>query len=328
MMEIFGFFGSLLGWVLWAALYLVNNFGIAIIIFTIVIKCILFPFSVKQQKSMANNARYQKKQAELREKYGTNKEKMNEEMQKLYAQEGFNPMGGCATSIVPMVLMLGIFYAVAYPFTNTLHLNATAINDAINYISTIPGLDAGANTMYSQIELARIFPSIADSTAITDLFSKTDIANMLNFSNSFTLFGVDLLVTPSTYGFFSPYIIVPIACFASSVGAQFIMMKMNGTGNQMQGCMKFAMYLLPLFSAYIAYTVPTAVGFYWIMSSLISLVQGIITGKMYSPAAVIANSEARHIALMEVNEAKVPKVYAPKSITKAFENKTSKKKKK
>ena len=77
MMEIFNFFGSILGYVLWAAWYLVKNFGIAIILFTIFIKLVVFPFTIKQQKSMANNARIQKKQQELREKYGNNKEKLS-----------------------------------------------------------------------------------------------------------------------------------------------------------------------------------------------------------------------------------------------------------
>ena len=76
--------------------------------------------------------------------------------------------------------------------------------------------------------------------------------------------------------------------------------------------MKAIIFILPLFSAYIAYSVPTAVSFYWIISALISLGQSIVVSKVFSPAHITANSEARHAALMFENEAKVPYVYVPR----------------
>ena len=143
MLQIFGFLGSILGYVLWAAYYVFHNFGIAIIVFTIIIKAALFPFSVKQQKSMAGSSRLAKKQKELREKYGNNRQKLQEEMNKLYEKENVKPMGGCLTSIIPMIVILGIFYAVAYPLTNTLHLNETSVNNALAYVNSIPGYNSG-----------------------------------------------------------------------------------------------------------------------------------------------------------------------------------------
>ena len=107
-MEIFNFFGSIFGYLLWAAYYLVNNFGIAIIIFTLVFKIVLFPSSVKQQKSMAANAKLQAKQKAIQEKYANDKQKYNEELQKLYEKENISPFGGCLTSLLPMVIMLGM----------------------------------------------------------------------------------------------------------------------------------------------------------------------------------------------------------------------------
>ena len=89
-MDIFGFLGSIFGYVLWGAFMLVKNYGVALILFTIVVKIAMFPLSVKQQKSMAKNARMSQKQQELRQKYGNDKAKLNEEMSKLQAQEGMN----------------------------------------------------------------------------------------------------------------------------------------------------------------------------------------------------------------------------------------------
>lgn len=311
-MQIFGFLGSLLGYILWGAFYVIQNFGLSIIVFTLIIKLVLFPFSVKQQKSMAGTARLSKKQKELQEKYANNREKYQEELNKLYEKEGVKPMGGCLTSIVPMLVILGIFYAVAYPLTNTLHLNSDSVNQAIAYVNTIPGYVSSVNPTYQQISLLKIFPNIVNTETIQSLFSAAEISKIEMFASGFNAFGVDLLAIPKEQGLLSGYILFPIFCFVSNVASQFIMTKINGNqAAQQQGCMKFMLYLLPLFSAYIAYSVPSAVAFYWIISSLVSLVQSIVLGKMFSPAHLTANSEARHVALMFENEAKVPYVYAP-----------------
>ena len=328
MFQIFGFFGSILGYLLWGLFYVFQNFGISIIFFTIIIKFIIFPFSIKQQKSMANTSRLQKKQKEIREKYANNKQKANEEMQKLYEKEGVSPAGGCLTSIVPMFIMLGIFYSVAYPLTNTLHINSDIVTNAINFINSIPGFSVssgavmGSGATYQEIALVK---SLAESRdLIGQLFTQgNDAANVQMFVNGFNFAGFNLLTTPSSEGFLSVYILVPVLCFVSSVGAQIVTMKINGNMQNQQGCMKFVMYLLPLFSAWIAYSVPAAVGFYWICSSLFSLVQSIVMGKFYGPTALIAKGEAQHVALLEQQEALVEYNYAPVS----FESKKKNKKK-
>ena len=127
--------------------------------------------------------------------------------------------------------------------------------------------------------------------------------------------------------------LVAVWWFVANVGSQISMQKINGDQrDQQMGCMKVMLFALPLFSAYIAYTVPAAVAFYWIISALLSLVQSIVLGKVFSPANLTANSEARHVALLYQNEAAVPYVYAPHELPEASNNasntKSSKKKKK
>ncbi len=310
-MQIFGFFGSILGYLLWALFYVFKNFGVSIIFFTLVIRFIIFPFSIKQQKSMANTARLQKKQKEIREKYANNRQKANEEIQKLYKKEGVSPTGGCLTSIVPMLIMLGIFYSVAYPLTNTLHINAEAVSNATSFINALPGhsVSAGGMAAYDQIALVKI---LAESKSLVGLlFSGADIANIEMFINGFNFAGFNLLESPSAYGFISFYILIPVLCFVSSVGAQLVTMLINKTSQGQQGCMKVMMIGLPLFSAYISFNVPAAVGFYWICSSLFSLVQAVIMGKFYGPDITIARKEAQHIALLEQQEVLVKYSYAP-----------------
>ena len=332
-MQIFGSLGWLLGYILWGAYFIFKNFGLAIIVFTIIVKVALFPFTLKQQKSMAGSARMAKKQKELREKYANNRQKLQEEMNKLYEKEGVKPMGGCMTTLIPMLVLFGIFYAVAYPLTNTLHLDGQKVNDAMNFVKTIPGctsINSGIST-YKEVMLLKVFPNIQGTDIIQSLFTSDEISRILNFGNGFNIFGaVDLLVVPSQYGFWSPYILFPVFCFLSNVGSSFIMQKINSNNQMMQqgGCMKVMIFGLPLFSAYIAFSVPAAMSFYWIISALTSLLQSIVMNKVFSPAHLTATAEARHAALMFEKEAKVPYVYAPRETVGDNTNASKKKKKK
>ena len=329
-MQIFGSIGWVLGYILWGAYYVFKNFGISIVVFTIIVKAALFPFSLKQQKSMAGNARMQKKQQELREKYGNNREKLNEEMNKLYEKEGVKPMGGCLTTIIPMIILLGIFYAVAYPLTNTLHIDGSKVSEALAFANSIPGYTHSVgNATYQEVSLLRIFPQIQGY--LGDVFNASEMASINDFAGGFTIFGnVDLLIVPSQQGFWSWYLLFPVFCFLSNVGSSFIMQKVNSQNQamQQQGCMKVMIYVLPLFSAWIAYSVPAAMSFYWIMSALISLIQSVVTAKLFSPAHVTANNEARHAALLFEQEAKVPAIYAPRKTVQGDATNASKKKKK
>lgn len=306
MMAIFGFLGSIFGYVLWPIFNLVNNYGIAIIIFAIIAKIVLFPFSIKQQKSMANNQRLQKKQQEIREKYKNNKQKANEEIQKLYQKEGVSPSSGCLTSIVPMLVMLGIFYSISSPLTNTLHLDQTLVDSTVAYAQHIPGMPLGSSTnaYYQQIEVLNNFGAMINTDFVKECFTTTQVESINMLSQGFELVpgsGISMLATPSTYGFFgSWYTLVPVLCFVSSIATTILSSKLNGT--QMQGCMMVMLLGMPLFSAYIAYSVPAAVGFYWICSTLLGLVQTIVMHRFYNPVTMIANQEARHVALMELNE--------------------------
>lgn len=310
-MFIFEFFGSILGYLLWGLFYIFQNFGVSIILFTIIVKVILFPFSVKQQKSMAKTSRLQVKQREIQKKYANNKEKMNEEMQKLYQKEGVSPGGGCLTSLVPMFIMLGIFYSVAYPLTNTLHIDKEVVESAIKSISSYPGMsDLSVDGYYPQIKLISALSQ--NPEIIKDLFANY-ADKIAMFVDGFNFGGFNLLEVPKDHGFASVYILIPVLSFVSSIGAQIVTMKINGTGQQQNGCMNIMLYGMPLFSAYIAYSVPAAVGFYWICSSLFSLVQTLVMGKFYSPAKLIAKEEAQHVALLEQNEEKVEYTYAPKT---------------
>lgn len=159
MYTVFNFLGSIFGYILWAIYYIVSNFGVAIIIFTLIFKFVLFPASLKQQKSMAANSRLQAKQRELKEKYGNDKARYNEEVQKLYEKEGTSPFSGCLNSLFPMFVMLGIYYSVSRPISNMLHIASDKVTSVLESINHIPGISINSSGIYSQIDLIRLFNS-------------------------------------------------------------------------------------------------------------------------------------------------------------------------
>lgn len=325
MFAVFNFIGSIFGYILWAVFWVFQNFGISIIVFTLIFRAILFPSSVKQQKSMAANASLQAKQKELKEKYGNNKAKYNEEVQKLYDKEGVSPLSGCTTSIFPMIIMLGIYYAVVRPLSNVIHLSAQAMNQ----LNMIPGVFMTQNNIYSEMNSLKLF-TVSDNINIllSQGMPQKELTEIHNLAGGFNFLGLDLLSIPQTKGFTSLIIIIPILCLITSLGSQILTSRLNGSPMQgQQGCMKYTLYLLPLITVYISYIVPGAVGFYWVWSTIFGFVQTVIISKFYSAAHMTARAEAEHVALLELKEANVKYDYQPVSTPQQQSSGSSKKKK-
>ena len=304
--DVFNYIGYVFGYILWFFFSFVKNFGVAIILFTIVIKLLLAPFSVKQQKSMAASAGLAQKQKELQKKYGQDKAKLNEEMTKLYQQEGVNPMGGCLTSFFPMILMLGVYYSVINPLQNTLHIAVDKVHSAVAMLGTIPGIGSSFNAYYGEIEIIKLFPLIKEQLT---MFTPEEVSNIEKFHEGFNFLGLDLLGTPQASAFSSMLWIIPVLCFLSSVATTFVMQKIQGNQAQGPGCMKAMLYVMPLISAWIAYTVPAAVGFYWIISTILGFIQTVVLNHFYNIHIINAKKEAARVALRREQESKIQPVY-------------------
>ena len=308
MNDIFNFFGSILGYLLWWLYYVVRNYGFAIVLFTVIVKVFLFPFFIKQQRSMAATGKLAVKQKELQKKYANDKQRMQIEMQKLYEKEGVNPGGGCATMIMPFIIMFGLFYTVQNPLSNALHLSSDAINKAVAMLEHTPGLGTGINAQYAQIEIVKNF---ANLKPLLTMFNSGEMARLESFSHGFMFFGLNLLDTPcdasNIFGtlFRSNLWIIPIFCLITYILTQYFTLKMQPAAmqQQQQGCMKYMMYFMSFVSAWFACTVPAAVGFYYIISCLTGFLQTIVMNVWFSPDDLNAESEARRIALREQEEA-------------------------
>ncbi len=135
----FDFFANLFGYVLNAIYGIVDNYGIAIIIFTIVLKLIMLPISIKQQKTMKKSAKIQKESKEIQEKYANDQVRQSQELMDLYKRENMSPFSGCLSSIIQIVLILSVFYLVSSPLTYMKHVDASIIEDYRKQIEETKG---------------------------------------------------------------------------------------------------------------------------------------------------------------------------------------------
>ncbi len=313
MNNIFNFFGSILGYLLWFFYLQVKNYGVAIILFTVVVKLLMFPFAIKTQRSMAASARLSVKMKDLQKRFGNDKQKLQMETAKLYEKEGVNPAGGCSTMFIPLLLMFFLYNTVLFPLSNALHLSSEGVNQAVSLLSRIPGLSGSFNQNYAQIEIVKHF---ADLRPFLTMFGADELARLESFSHGFTFLGLNLLDTPcdssNLFGtlFRSNLWVIPIGNLVLSYLTQYFMMKMQPGGQQQQGCTKVMFYVMPLFSVYFAAVMPAAVGFYYILSLLLGFLQTVALNIWYAPDDLNAQAEARRIALLEQEEAKMRPVSA------------------
>lgn len=122
--------GIPLGWVMYWIYEIVNNYGLSIIIFTLLSKLIMLPASYKQQLGTVRMQSLNPKLRQLKKQYANNPQKMQEEQQKLYQQEGVNPMGSCLPLIVTMIILYGILDVVYRPLSHILRISSDVIEKA------------------------------------------------------------------------------------------------------------------------------------------------------------------------------------------------------
>ena len=301
-MAIFNFFGSLLGYLLWALYTVFRNYGVAIILFTVILKVVMFPLSVKQQKSMSAQAKLADKQKELQKRYANNQQKYNDELMKLYEKEGVNPGSGCLTTLLPFPIMLGIFYSVIMPLSNTLHIAGDTVAKATDYISRIPGVASASGLgLYQELQIIKHFDVLRLNLT---MFSAADIDKIEFFSKGFRFLGLDLLASPQGSGFLTFLWIIPVLSLVFSFGTQFYTTKTMG-GSTQTGCTKAMMYVFPLISVYWAFIMPAAVGMYNIVSILTSFIQTLVMNKYFSAEQLAVRKEAGRAVALELAEGNV-----------------------
>ena len=271
------------GWIMWAIYEVVNNYGVALILFTVLFRVALFPLSIKQQKSGAKMQVFQPKIQEIQKKYANNKEKQQEELMKLYEQHGYNPMGGCLPSLIQIILLFGIIYVVYEPLTHILRLDSATITSLTNVLTS--NQDVFGRVSQPQLAVIAAIQN-PDTIQYFSGISQDIISQIQNFD--YTLFGLYLGDIPIWN---SILVLIPILSGVTALATTMVSMKMTPGMSQQQGGMKYMMYFMPIMSVWIAFEVPCGVGIYWIVGNLLAIVQTVVLNLFYSPAKYKAEYE-------------------------------------
>lgn len=268
---------------------LTGSYGLAIILFTLVVKLIMLPFQVKSKKSMMRMNRMNGKIQEIQKKYANNQAKMGEEMQKLYAEEGVSPMSGCLWSFLPLPILLALYSIMRQPITHLMMISkdtaaglvekAAAAGVDITNIATVKD-GVTQFTAYGQINLVKAITSQAPE--VVDGLDKW-------IHLDFSFIGLDLAATPtSVFGSFSfswaviGLILIPILAGGFQLLMSIYTMRTQPQQGANGASMKGMMYMMPLMSVYIAFIMPAALGIYWIAQSVFSLIQEVILTKFFN----------------------------------------------
>ena len=149
-------FGLLLQW-----LYsIVQNYGIAVILFALLVKLVCIPLTIKSKKSMLAMSAMNAELQQLQKKYANNRVKLNEEMQKLYEKHGVSPMSGCLPNLIPLPIMMGLYYAVQQPLQYIVGLS----RETVIALAQMIGLDQFAGANYTvQIKIAEKLNAFVDA---------------------------------------------------------------------------------------------------------------------------------------------------------------------
>jgi YidC/Oxa1 family membrane protein insertase len=289
----FQFFANMFGYLLQILYTIVNNYGLAIILFTVIIKLLLLPLSIKQQRTMKKSAELQEKVKVIQFKYKSDPEKMNQEMMNLYKNEKMSPFSGCLTAIIQMILLLSIFYLVRSPLTFMEKIPQENIN---NYISQLKEDGKTVSSAYPEIDIIREFDWLKEKNPEDSQIEKIDIK--MNF------LGLDLSKIPQQNMTDYTVYIIPVLYILSS----FISIKMttamqekqkkeikeskiDGTTgkeleeqtNEMDAVMqtnKMMSWMMPIMSISIAFVAPLGLALYWLISNILMIIERLILNKV------------------------------------------------
>lgn len=289
-------FGYLLDW-----LYqFTSNYGIALILFAILVKLLLFPIQAKSKKSMMKMSRLSPLVQKIQARYPDDQQKQNEALQQLYKDEGVSMTGGCLWSFVPLLILLPLYQVVRQPIVYMLHESLDVAEQIIEIIKAANSEYFGGNPYYHQMVAARYLPEFAE--AIKEAIPSVS-ANTLSGLN-FDFLGIDLGAVPQFNVFrwttwdwaHIGAFLIPILSAGSQVLSMFISQKMNDSvitnekgvqdketakNSQQNQTNMIMMWMMPLMSLWIGFTVPAALSLYWFIQGIVSIVQDVFLTQHY-----------------------------------------------
>lgn len=283
---VIAFLAGIFGYLLNLIYGVVNNYGLAIILFTIAVQIILLPFSIKQQKTMIKNNKIQAKVKELQEKYKNDQVRLGQETMDLYKAEKMSPCSGCLGSILQLILFVSIFYLVRQPLTYMERLDADKINQYVEKYQI------SQQSNYKEIDIIREAKKAGDDSISIDM----------NF------LGIDLSNVPSrNWGDPTVYIIPGLYVISSIISMRITMnagkkkltkeekeeeerkkrekkalIKADDDDDDfdtVEAMNKQMMFMMPIMAVSVALVAPLGLALYWLINNISSTIQRMIINR-------------------------------------------------
>ena len=289
-------FGALLAW-----LYqFTQNYGVALILFAIIVKTILFPLTAKSKKSSMKMSRMTPRLNAIREKYANDPQKQNEAIQALYKEEDVSMGGGCLWSLIPLLILFPLYTVVRQPIVYILGLDLADAEKIVAAIKEAAPALFSSNNYYDQMVAAQQIPNFVEAVkAVVPGISETALAGV-----NFSFLGIDLGAIPS-YNVFAwesfswAYIgafLVPVLSAGSQVLSMWVSTKLNNSvitnekgivdeeaakKSQANQTSKTMMFMMPIMSLVIGFTFPAAMSLYWFIQGIVALIGDVYLTKKY-----------------------------------------------
>lgn len=271
-----------------------QNYGLSIILFALLVNLILTPFMAKSKKSMLYTTRLQPRLKELEKRHSGNQQKYQQEVSKLYKEEGVNPMSGCLWAILPLLILIPLYSVIRQPMTTMMGMAQEQIDLVQSTLEGLGLLDAESMSnrtkMYLEILMTQLSHENYDAvhsvvSAVKDIdysFLGLNLGSLpqLMFWNAEGFSGSNWW--PSV-GLF----LIPVISAGSSWLTSKVSMAMNPpAGNdaqsqQMASTNKMMQIFMPLMMLWFTFTVPAAMGVYWIANGVFGLIRDVILTKYY-----------------------------------------------
>ena len=287
-------FGYIMEW-----LYqLTSNYGVSLILFSLIVKLILLYPSAKGKKGMMKMTRLNPQLKKLEAKYGDDKKAYQDAMVALYKAEGVKPTGGCLWSLLPLLLLFPLYAVVRQPLTYLLHLNADQVAKIIEILKNggVALGESSRSAFYQQMVAASHIPEFAEQIrAALPGISETALKGV-----NFSFLGLDLSATPNFriwnleaydwahIGLF----LLPLVSAAFQLVASLITQRMNNSvatnekgerdksADAVNSTAKSMLYMGPIMSLWIGFIMPAALSIYWVSQALFSTLQEIVLTKV------------------------------------------------
>ncbi len=275
-----------------------DSYGLAVILFALVVNLVLLPFMAKSKKGMMKTTRIQPQLKELEKKHRGNQQKYQQEVMKLYKEQGASPTSGCLWSLIPFPILIALYSVIRQPLSSMMGLADEAVEAITKWAVDNAGFVATAQGTYDQIGIVDALHKNWDAaiSALGDFSGK-----LLDLDYSFI--GMNLGQIPEwkiwTYDFSSPEIMPMIGLFLIPLISAFLSwlsMKISQATNPPQAgaaasSMKTMNIMMPLMSVWICFIMPAALGVYWIANSMFGILRDLVLTKYYKRKLDIEDAE-------------------------------------